>query len=96
MIYTYHAILYNDKMAWYFLILIAITKVGEQVPDIVKGVLFNGKVYDNLNPNGIKLKNWLSDLIIPYKNGSVDLWQLFRFTQILQRRIVTEMALRIQ
>jgi len=42
-----------------------------------KGVLFDNKIYDNINPNGIKLEEWLSDLVISYRNGSVDLLQLY-------------------
>ena len=42
------------------------------------GILFNGKIYDNIHKNGITLENWLQDMSIPYDNGSVDLLQLYR------------------
>lgn len=42
------------------------------------GVLFNNKVYDNIHTDGISLEAWLSDMVISYDTGSVDLWQLYK------------------
>ncbi len=42
------------------------------------GTLYNGKVYDNVNSVGVSMKEWLSDFIINYGSGTVDLWQLYQ------------------
>ena len=54
--------------------------VGTYISDNGKhvGVLFNGKIYDNIHVNGINLDEWLSDMVISYGNGSVDLLQLYK------------------
>ena len=41
------------------------------------GVLYNGKVYDNISKSGVPIDEWLADFTIPYENGSANLWKLY-------------------
>lgn len=41
------------------------------------GTLYNDKVYDNIYPNGVSLEDWLSDFVVFYQGGTVDLMQLY-------------------